>query len=246
MITVSIISHSHGAMLSPLVEKLLQFPEIEKIIVTFNIPELVDFPADDRIRVIQNVSPKGFGANHNQAFSFCNSQFFCVLNPDISFSENPFTLLLQSFSDGIGLVAPIIKNLDGEIEDSVRRFPSPVSILRRRLFDYQDGYSYAQGDANFYPEWVGGMCMMFKSSTYSGMGGFDEAYFMYVEDVDICTRLWKAGYKVLVCPGAVVFHDARRASRKNLQHLRWHIAGLLRYFLSYSGSSPGLPKNTQR
>jgi hypothetical protein len=238
MIAVSIISHGHGAMLSPLVEKLLQFPEVEKILVTLNIPELVNLPANDRIQVIQNSFPKGFGANHNQAFSFCNSQFFCVLNPDISFDENPFPQLLQAASDDVGLVAPIVKNLDGGIEDSVRRFLSPLSILRRRLFGYQDGYSYAQGDANFYPEWVGGMCMLFKSLAYSGVGGFDEAYFMYVEDVDICTRLWRAGYKVLVCPSAVVFHDARRASRKNLQHLRWHISGLLRYFFRYLGRLP--------
>ena len=238
MVTVSIVSHGHRAMLSPLVEKLLQFPEIERILITLNIPELVDFPTDDRIQVIHNVSPKGFGANHNQAFSFSDSQFFYVLNPDISFGENPFPKLLQSVSDGVGLVAPIVKNLDGEIEDSVRKFLSPVSILRRRLFGYQDGYIYSHGDANFYPEWVGGMCMLFKSPAYSGVGGFDEAYFMYVEDVDICTRLWKSGYKVLVCPCAVVFHDARRASRKNLQHLRWHISGLLRYFCRYLGRFP--------
>ena len=238
MITVSIISHGHGTMAAPLVNKLLTFSEIEKVILTLNIQELVNVPADDRIQVIQNTSPKGFGANHNQAFSFCDSPFFCVLNPDISFSENPFPGLLQSVSDGVGLVAPIVQNLDGGIEDSVRKFLSPLSILRRRLFGYQDGYSYAQGDVNFYPEWVGGMCMLFKSSAYSGVGGFDEAYFMYVEDVDICTRLWKAGYKVLVCPSTVIFHDARRASRKNLQHLRWHIAGLFRYFFKYLGRLP--------
>lgn len=238
MIAISIVSHSHGAMLFSLVERLLQFPEVAKILITLNIPELVNFPVDDRIQLIKNTSPKGFGANHNQAFSFCNSQFFCVLNPDISFGQNPFPQLLQSASDGIGLVAPMVKNLDGGIEDSVRRFPSPVSILRRRLFGYQDGYSYAQGDANFYPEWVGGMCMLFKSSAYSGVGGFDEEYFMYVEDVDICTRLWIAGYKVLVSPGAVVFHDARRASRKNLQHLHWHISSLLHYFFRYLGRFP--------
>lgn len=238
MIAISIVSHGHGVMLHPQVDELLQFPEVEKILITLNIPELVNLPADDRIQVIQNISPKGFGANHNQAFSFCDSQFFCVLNPDISFDENPFPQLLQVASGGVGLVAPIAKNLDGGIEDSVRRFPSPVSILLRRLFDYQDGYSFAQGDASFYPEWVGGMCMLFKSSAYAGLGGFDEAYFMYVEDVDICTRLWRAGYKVLVCPSAVVFHDARRASRKSLQHLSWHISSLLRYFFRYLGRFP--------
>jgi GT2 family glycosyltransferase len=106
------------------------------------------------------------------------------------------------------------------------------------LFGFQDGYVFQEGDSNFFAEWVGGMCMLFKSSAYSDVGGFDEAYFMYVEDVDICTRLWKSGFKVLVCPSAVVFHEARRASRKNLQHLRWHIAGLFRYFFKYLGRLP--------
>lgn len=225
-------------MLSLLVNMLLQLAEVQKIVITLNIPELVNLPVNDRIQLIHNASPKGFGANHNQAFSFCNSQFFCVLNPDISFATNPFPQLLQAASDSIGLVAPIVKNLDGNIEDSARKFPSPMSVLCRRLFNYQDGYNYAQGDANFYSEWVGGMCMLFKSSTYSDVSGFDEAYYMYAEDADICTRFWKVGFKVLVCPSAVVFHDARRASRKNLQHLRWHISSLLRYFFRYLGRFP--------
>lgn len=237
MIAVSIVCHGHIQMLPRLLGQLLNFPEIEKIILTFNIPEVIEI-ANDRIQILQNIRPKGFSENHNYAFSHCDSEFFCVLNPDISFAENPFPQLLQAASDSIGLVAPIVKNLDGNIEDSARKFPSPMSILCRRLFNYQDGYHYAQGDANFYPEWVGGMCMLFKSSAYSDVSGFDESYFMYVEDVDICTRLWKTGFKVLVSPGAVVFHDARRASRKNLQHLCWHISSLLRYFLRYLGRFP--------
>ncbi len=238
MISISIVSHGHGLMLSPLVGGLLQWPVISKILVTLNIPELVDFPPDDRIQLIHNASPKGFGANHNQAFSLCNSEFFCVLNPDISFCENPFPKMIESFMGGIGLVAPIVKNLDGEIEDSARRFPSPLSIFCRRIFGHCDGYIYADGCANFYSEWVGGMCMLFKSSAYSRVGGFDEAYFMYVEDVDICTRLWKAGYKVLLCSSAIIFHDARRASRMNFHHLRWHIASLFRYFYRFLGRLP--------
>ncbi len=238
MVTVSIVSHGHGAMLPHLLRQLLTFQEVKQIILTVNVLESFDILGDSRIQIIKNAFPKGFGDNHNQAFSFSESDFFCVLNPDISFGENPFPQLLQSASDDIGLVAPIVKNLDGEIEDSIRKFPSPASIMRRRLLGYEDRYNYSQGDINFYPEWVGGMCMLFKSSAYSSVGGFDEAYFMYVEDVDICTRLWRAGYKVLACPGIVVFHDARRASRKNLQHLRWHISGLLRYFFRYLGRLP--------
>jgi GT2 family glycosyltransferase len=132
----------------------------------------------------------------------------------------------------------MIKNPEGGIEDSVRKFISPVSILRRRFFGYRDTYAFQEGDANFSADWVGGMCMLFKSSVYSDIGGFDEGYYLYVEDVDICTRLWSEGLEVLICPSVAVFHEARRASRKNFQHLRWHIAGLLRYFWKYLGRLP--------
>jgi GT2 family glycosyltransferase len=242
MISVSIVSHGHGVMLAKLLEQVLAFPEIEQVIVTLNIPESIELPKDNRITLIQNQDPKGFGANHNYAFTKCKSPCFCVLNPDIAFNANPFPCLLDSLLDAhVGLVAPIVKNEAGSIEDSIRTFLTPMSILRRRLLGHRDVYRFQKGDPNFCVEWVGGMCMLFPSSAYAAIDGFDEQYFMYVEDADICTRLWLAGYKVLACPSVVVIHDARRASRKNWQHFRWHIAGLLRYFWKYTGRLPTLP-----
>jgi N-acetylglucosaminyl-diphospho-decaprenol L-rhamnosyltransferase len=242
MITISIVSHGHGVMLAKLLEQVLAFPEIGQVVVTLNIPESIELPRDHRITLIQNEDPKGFGANHNYAFSKCKSSYFCVLNPDIAIDANPFPALLDSLLDEkAGLVAPIVKNEAGGIEDSIRTFLTPISILRRRLLGHREVYRFQEGDPNFSVEWVGGMCMLFPSSAYAAINGFDEQYFMYVEDADICTRLWLAGYKVLACPGAVVIHDARRASRKNWQHFRWHITGLLRYFWKYTGRLPGLP-----
>jgi len=242
MITISIVSHGHGVMLDKLLGQILEFPEIEQVIVTLNTPESSKFPKDNRITLIRNQDPKGFGANHNFAFTKCKSSYFCVLNPDIVFAINPFHKLLGSFSDSdIGLVAPMVKNEAGGVEDSIRTFLTPISILRRWLLGRREVYRFQEGDPNFSVEWVGGMCMLFPSSAYAAINGFDEQYFMYVEDADICTRLWLAGYKVLACPGAVVIHDARRASRKNWQHFRWHITGLLRYFWKYTGRLPGLP-----
>ena len=242
MIALSVVSHGHGAMLAKLLGQVLAFPEIEQVIVTFNISESIELPRDHRITFIWNQEPKGFGANHNYAFTKCKSSHFCVLNPDIAFNANPFPCLLDLLlDDSVGLVAPIVKNEAGRIEDSIRTFLTPMSILRRRLLGHRDVYRLQKGDPNFCVEWVGGMCMLFPSSAYAAIDGFDEQYFMYVEDADICTRLWLAGYKVLACPGAVVIHDARRASRKNWQHLRWHISGLLRYFWKYTGRLPTLP-----
>jgi len=202
----------------------------------------MDLPKDKRITLIQNLEPKGFGANHNYAFTKCKSAHFCVLNPDIAFDLNPFPCLLDSLLDAsVGLVAPMVKNKEGGVEDSVRTFLTPMSILRRRLLRQREVYRFQEGDPNFCVEWVGGMCMLFPSSAYAAINGFDERYFMYVEDADICTRLWLAGYKVLACPSALVIHDARRASRKNWQHFRWHITSLFRYFWKYTGRLPTLP-----
>ncbi len=242
MIAASVVSHGHGVMLAKLLEQVLAFPEIEQIVVTLNITESMDLPKDERITLIQNQDPKGFSANHNYAFTKCKSSYFCVLNPDIAFNANPFPCLLDSLlDDSVGLVAPMVKNEAGRIEDSIRTFLTPISILRRRLLGHLDVYQFQKGDPNFCVEWVGGMCMLFPSSAYAAMNGFDEQYFMYVEDADICTRLWLAGYKVLACPSAVVIHDARRASRKNWQHFRWHITSLFRYFWKYTGRLPRLP-----
>jgi len=239
MITASIVSHGHAAMLTDLLNQLLTFSEIDQVIITLNIEEPFADPEDHRVRVIRNAVQQGFGSNHNQAFQLCSSEFFCVLNPDISFHSNPFpTLLVAALSERVGLLAPIIQNPSGSLEDSVRRFPTPLSILSRRFFGYKDAYTFTASSPSFCPEWVGGMFMLFKSPIFAQLGGFDERYYLYVEDVDICARIWKLGYQVLVCPGVSVIHDARRASRRSWQHLSWHTQSLIRFFLKYNGSLP--------
>ena len=234
MIAVSVVSHGHASMLPSLLAQLMKFPEISQIIVTLNIPEEIPGYDDGRIKVISNAAPKGFGANHNHAFQSCIAPFFCVLNPDIVFENNPYPSLMRSMlNDDVGLCAPIVKNSQGNVEDSVRRFPSISSIFHRHLFSYEDNCIYEAKSGNFYAEWVGGMCMLIRSSAYNAVSGFDEMYFMYVEDADICTRLWIGGYKIVVCKEAQILHDARRASRSDFRHLRWHIFGLMRYYITF-------------
>jgi GT2 family glycosyltransferase len=76
--------------------------------------------------------------------------------------------------------------------------------------------------------------MLFRSEAFSAIGGFDEGYHLYIEDVDICTRLRLAGWTLRQCPGASVIHDARKQSHRSLKFTRWHIAGMLRYWFSRS------------
>jgi len=239
MIAVSIVSHGHGEMVSRLVESLLGFSEVSQVIVTLNIPEALDFLDDVRLSVVQNSAPKGFGENHNFAFQQCMSKFYCVLNPDIYFIENPFPQLIKILAQPkVGLTAPLVYNLDGGIEDSARYFPSPWSLILRKFTQHKDSFAVQIGGDPSCVEWVAGMFMLFKSHVFREIHGFDERYYVYVEDIDICTRVWSDQYKVVVNPSVAVIHDARRASRINLRHMSWHIIGLLKYFLKYLGRKP--------
>jgi GT2 family glycosyltransferase len=94
------------------------------------------------------------------------------------------------------------------------------------------GSDYPVTDIPFFPDWVGGMCMVFPVAVFKQLGGFDQRYFLYYEDVDLCGRLKLSGYHAVVCPQATVIHHAHRSSHRQLKYLRWHLASMLRFFLS--------------
>jgi N-acetylglucosaminyl-diphospho-decaprenol L-rhamnosyltransferase len=238
LIAVSIVSHGHGSMVENLVRSLLEFPEVKQVVVTRNIPELLCLGDDSRVSVVDNPSPKGFGANHNAAFRRCDQPTFCVLNPDISFVDNPFPRLLAVMKEtGAALVAPLVKAPGGGVEDSTRYFPTLVS-LATKIFGAEGRRLAAGGQAIFYPDWVAGMFMLFRSLDFGHLGGFDEEFFLYYEDVDICIRAWKRGMKVAACTEVGIIHDARRDSRRNFRHLRLHLASVARYFWKHCGRLP--------
>jgi len=218
-------------MVCDLVSKLLEYSEITRIVVTFNVPERLSLPEDGRLDIIQNDSPLGFGANHNQAFQRVEEAFFCPLNPDITLLENPFPQLVAAMERlSVGISAPRVVSPEGDVEDSVRRFPTLLGLVAK-IFGVSSGSIHFDACSEpFCPDWVGGMFMLFRRETYAVLGGFDEGFFLYYEDVDICVRAWRAGMKIVVCPSVSVVHDAQRDSHRSIHHLRWHLASMIRYF----------------
>ena len=239
MIAVSIVSHGHGEMVCRLAAQLLAYPEVSRLVVTLNIPEELSLPEDDRITLIRNDMPFGFAKNHNQAFSRVDTRYFCPLNPDVEFLGNPFPDLLALFADErVGMVAPRVISPEGLHEDSWRRFPRLNSLLRKALGMGDGRYGLPSDGLPFAPEWVAGMFMLFRCDVFRHLGGFDEKFFLYYEDVDICVRLWASGYRLLACPAVSVVHDAQRDSRRNWRHLRWHLGSMARYFVKHWGRWP--------
>jgi GT2 family glycosyltransferase len=78
------------------------------------------------------------------------------------------------------------------------------------------------------------MFMLFRPEMFSAVGGFDEGYHLYYEDVDICARLKVAGCRIVACPGVFAIHSARRESHQNLRYMKWHLQSMIRFFLSRS------------
>lgn len=204
-----------------------------EVILTLNLNESLPFPERGHpfpLKVIRNPRPKGFGANHNAAFRHAEGDFFCVLNPDIRLSADPFPILVESVSaPHVGIAAPLIRAPGGGVEDSARRFPTPFTILSKLAGRLRTA-DYPTLSTPFTPDWVAGMFMLFRSDTFRDIGGFDEGYFLYYEDVDLCARLHRRGLHVVQDPRVECLHDARRQSHRNLRYMSWHLRSMLRFF----------------
>lgn len=239
---LSLVSHGQARLANQLLGDLRHCQQPDRLVVTCNQPEdeaLEQLPPCG-LRV-DNLSPMGFARNHNRAFSHCQEEFFCVANPDIRLPQDPFPGLLAHMADPeVGLVAPMVLNPAGTIEDSARRFPTLQSLARKALGGADGRYLIdpSPGSDPLRVDWVAGMFLMFRSSAFRDVGGFDDKFFLYYEDVDICARLWKAGWKVVLSPDITVIHDAQRASRRDPRFMAWHASSMTRYFFKHLGRLP--------
>ena len=116
-------------------------------------------------------------------------------------------------------------------EDHARDFPS-VFTLVAKIFGHRPLAVRTTTQSIYFPDWVAGMFMVFRSETMRSLGGFDERYFLYYEDVDLCARMRERGLEVAVCTKVSVIHAARRESHRNLQFASWHLRSAFRFLAS--------------
>jgi GT2 family glycosyltransferase len=235
-VLISIVSHGQGDLIKKLLHDLDSNLKNSKhsinVVVTINISEDETFLSGFSnllIHTIRNKHQKGYGENHNYSFKSMDSDFFLVLNPDLRIRSNLIDSLIPYFKTCTGVVAPRVLNSFGDEEDSCRKFPTMLNMIKRKLLKYKkNDYVFLESKPHEV-EWVAGMFMLFESSTYGKIKGFDERYYMYLEDADICRRLRKNGLSTIYIPKYEIIHDARRASRKNFKYLIWHLKSMLRF-----------------
>lgn len=228
-VVVSLVSHGHGACVQRLLQELATHcaTSVARVVLTQNLPEAPPEPPKGGwpfvLQVECNAAPAGFGANHNRALRGATEPYVCVLNPDVALTgHDPFVLLRSAAQRvGAGCAYPVQLDAHGVRQDSERALPTPVALVRRRLL----------GHTEHRADWVNAACLLLPRAVWERLGGFDERYFMYCEDVDLCLRLRLLGFG-LARADAQVVHAGTRASHRVLRHLAWHVASLLRLWRS--------------
>lgn len=193
-----------------------------------------NFSPDDSVQKIRSALPNveliesdtngGFGSGVNLGAAAVPSQYLLVLNPDTYFESDSVTPTLD-FLDrrmDIGILGLDLINPDGTRQYSGRRFYSALDIVARRvkpvanaLKDRVDRHLMKKewdGEGVFDAEWVMGTGFIARSTDFHAIGGMDDRYFLYMEDVDLCARIWQRGKKVCGMPGAQLVHEHQRAS----------------------------------
>jgi len=198
-------------------------------------------------RLIRNAENAGFGRACNQGAAAAGASSLLFLNPDARLTPGALDALMRVLDEDahVGIVGPRTVNDDGTPQLS---FGPALGLLaewrQRRLvrgvrrrdpatLRRVEALTAAAAD----PDWVSGSCLLVRRRTFEQVGGFDEAFFLYEEDVDLCVRARAAGWSVRFEPRAVVRHAlgrsmARHPERARLEYHRSH----LRYYQKHNGA----------
>jgi len=173
--------------------------------------------ADSEVTVVPTGGNLGYGGGANRGSSVARGDLLLVCNADVRVEPGAVKSLVAALEADAhrAVVGPLIEDLEGSVYPSPREFPSVADALghgfiglvapgnpftrRYRMLDSERA-QVAEAD------WVSGACFLVRRSAWEALGGFDERYFMFAEDVDLCWRAWKSGWTVAFEPAARVVH----------------------------------------
>lgn len=235
---ISIVSHGHQSLIVD--SSLLSGIRNLDVILRENEPQAArQIPEDQVAKFVQNLRTAGFGANHNRNFELSaqdDDDWFIICNPDIvGVNAALVTQLLDlAEQDGACIAAPALWNNEtNRFDDNVRPFPTIVSLFLSFLgIIAPSRYSEEERSRLKNPEWASGAFLAVRVAVFRQLQGFDERYFMYMEDVDICRRARELGRLVYFYPEVQLVHNAARNSRNIFNRsFRYHLSSIIKYFL---------------
>lgn len=210
-------------------------------------------------RVVRNARNVGFGAGVNQGLALATAPLVLIMNPDCRLTPGALGVLRAALAadDTCAIVGPKILDPDGTVQGSARGDPDMLTgVFGRRTWlrralpwlpvsrrNVVDADALASGADRVSVDWLSGACMLARREALCGVSGFDEAYFLYWEDADLCRRLRGRGYHVAYVPAAVAVHRVGHSSEKArpLATRAFHDSAW-RYYATYVAPAPLDPR----
>jgi N-acetylglucosaminyl-diphospho-decaprenol L-rhamnosyltransferase len=265
-LSVIIVNYNTGALTKECVESLLKQEtsfNIEIIVVdNASSDESVSFLRSDypEIKVIESKKNLGLAGGVNFGIEEARGKYYLVLNPDIVVLPGALKYMIEWLdkNNDVGMIGGQLVSPNGRIQNSCYRFYTPMTIIYRRTwlgktkkgvkavrrFLMKDYDHRVVKDV----DWLMGACLMVRAEVVDQIGGMDDKFFLYFEDVDWCRRVWGAGWRVVYVPEAKFSHYHQRSSEKSgvlslitNWIVREHIKSAIKYFWKYRNTqSPRL------
>ncbi len=233
-------------MIQKVLSSLLADEIVDRIFVVDNSPmdDLREVATNKRIEYLHNPENLGFGKANNIAFEKAlemGAQYHFVVNPDISFSDNVISDMVQFMRDNsnIGISMPKVLYPDGAIQRLCKLYPSPLDLFFRRFLpngklkekiDYSYEMHFFDYDSVAEIPILSGCFMCINMEVLKSGHSFDSRYFMYLEDFDFCRNVRDAGWRLVYNPDATVFHEFAKGSHRNYKLMKYHISSAFSYF----------------
>ena len=179
----------------------------------------------------------GFGAGHNYVLSRLDSNYHAIVNPDIILTEDSLSILMDFMEKkGCGMAVPKMTDAKGELQAAYRReltvFDMGIRMFLSSHFKKRQAYHTMQDmdyGKPFPVPFAQGSFLVIRRELFQKMGGFDERYFMYMEDADLCRQV-NGCSSLWYCPDTTVIHKWERASHKDKKLMKIHMVSMVRYF----------------
>jgi N-acetylglucosaminyl-diphospho-decaprenol L-rhamnosyltransferase len=234
-----VVTHGSHPDLRRCLESLA--PQVDELVVVANLPLELELPPGARL--LENERPLGFGANVNRGVAETKGELVTIANPDTVPAPDAVAILAEfaSAAPRRGIVGPQLRYPDGRWQPSRRRFPTVTGTLVRRTplrylahpFERQrDHYLLdKRPDEPLQADWMLAAFLLLRRELLDELGGFDERFRLYGEDIELCYRAAKAGWERWYVPQAIVTHRyAAEIDRKLLtRRTLWHWRGIARF-----------------
>jgi GT2 family glycosyltransferase len=243
MITASIVLFNENLQtLKKTVDSFFKTPLEKKLYLIDNSPKnnLEKHFNHSEIEYIFVGDNIGFGKAHNLVLDKINSDFHLILNPDVDFSPEVIPTLIKEIKNNsdVSFITPKVVYPNKDKQFVCRKHPTFFDLINRKLKISKNQIiknEYQNKDLSkpFSPEFIHGCFMLFKTEDFKQLKGFDERYFLYMEDADICREIDNSGKKKLYYPNIEITHQHQKGSSKSIKLFFYHISSAIKYFLKW-------------